>query len=268
MSDQAIAEPGELEPPDAASIATSGVIVTGASSGLGRATALLLARAGRPVAVWGRDERRAGQVAEACRARGVSAISVAFDIGDRKAVAEAVAESGRALGRVGGLAVCHGISPLGIVGRLNFDVWDDCIRTNLSGVAYTLEASLPLLRAAGRGAAVAVVLSTSALRGAAVTAEYTASKHGALGLVRVASRTLGPEGIRVNAVCPGAMDTPMMKEALGAAPEGTLGALLAAVPLGYVSNPFEAARVVCFMLSPASSYVTGAAIPVDGGMLV
>jgi NAD(P)-dependent dehydrogenase (short-subunit alcohol dehydrogenase family) len=268
MADSVTAEPGELNPPDAASIAESGVIVTGGSSGLGRATALLLARAGRPVAVWGRDERRTAEVAEECRNRGVAAAGMALDVGDRQAVIEAVAASGRAIGRIGGLAICHGISPLGTVGKLDFGVWDECLRTNLSGVAYTIEAALPLLREAGRGAAIAVVLSTSALRGAAITAEYTASKHGGLGLVRVAAQTLGKEGIRVNAVCPGPMDTPMMVKALSEAPPGTAEMLAATIPLGYVSNPFEVARVVCFMLSPASSYVVGAAVPVDGGLML
>jgi NAD(P)-dependent dehydrogenase (short-subunit alcohol dehydrogenase family) len=258
----------DLTAPDKNSIARSGVIVTGGSSGLGRATALLMARAGRPVAVWGRDGRRAEAVADECRALGASATSLAFDIGDRQAVADAVSESGRALGRIGGLAVCHGISPLGTVGSLDFEVWDRCIRTNMSGVAYVLEASLPLLRAAGRGASVVIALSTSALQGAPITAEYTASKHGALGLVRVASRTLGADGIRVNAVCPGAMDTPMLQEALAAAPEGTRDAMAAAIPLGYVSDPLEVARVIGFLLSPDASYVTGAAIPVDGGLIV
>jgi NAD(P)-dependent dehydrogenase (short-subunit alcohol dehydrogenase family) len=268
MTSPMIASPSDLAVPDPNLIARSGVIVTGASSGLGRATALLLAKAGRPIAVWGRNERRAEAVAAECRAHGVSATSLAFDIGDRQAVMHAVTESGRILGTIGGLAVCHGISPLGTVGHLDFGVLDRCIRINMSGVAYALEASLPLLRSAGRGASVVIALSTSALKGAPITAEYTASKHGALGLVRVASRTLGVDGIRVNAVCPGAMDTPMLAEALASAPEGTRSALESAIPLGYVSNPLEVARVICFLLSPDASYVTGAAIPVDGGMIV
>ena len=260
----------DLAAPDPDSIGSSGVIVTGSSSGLGRATALLLADAGRPVAVWGRNESRVHQVADECRAKGVDAVGLAFDIGDRQAVADAVAKSQRALNRIGSLACCHGISPLGTVGQLNFEVLEDCIRTNLSGVAYTIEAALPVLRAAGRGAAIVVALSTSALRAAPVTAEYNASKHGALGLVRAASRTLGTEGIRVNAVCPGAMDTPMMEASLagaGEAREEVSSAMLAAIPLGYVANPLEVARVVCFMISPSASYVNGAAIPVDGGMI-
>lgn len=264
----------ELAAPDPDSIATSGVIVSGASSGLGRATALLLANAGRPVAVWGRNEKRVNQVMEECSSLGVAATGVAFDIGDEQAVSDAVDKSQQALGRIGSLALCHGISPAGQVGKLNFKVLNDCIQTNLNGVAYTIEAALPALRAAGKGASIVAALSTSALRAAPTTPEYNASKHGALGLIRAASRTLGAEGIRVNAVCPGAMDTPMMVEALASAskvtslPEEDIrNMMLAAIPLGYASNPFEVARVVCFMISPAASYVNGAAIPVDGGMI-
>lgn len=261
----------DLNPPDPNGIGKSGAIVTGASSGLGRATAHLVANAGRPVAVWGRNEGRTEQVAEECRALGVEAVGVPFDIGDQAAVLDAVATSENALGKIGGLAMCHGIGPLGAFGDLNFDTLEECLRTNLTSLAYTIEAALPVLRKAGRGAAIVAALSTASLRSTHIMPQYAASKHGALGLIRAAARALGPEGIRANAVCPGAMDTPMMEAGLSTASddrEAFKQAMIAAIPLGYISNPLEVAEVVYFMIAPQSSYVNGADVAVDGGMIV
>lgn len=256
---------------DPNSIATSGVIVTGASSGLGRETALLAAQSGRPVAVWGRDEQRTEQVAEECRAEGVNAIGMAFDIGDQQAVIDAVAQSEQALGRIGGLSMNHGIFPQGNMGQLDFGDFEDCLRINLTSLAYIMEAALPALRKVGRGAAIVAALSTNSLRASPAGAGYTASKHGALGLIRSAARTLGAEGIRVNAVCPGSMATPMMERAmadLGDARDQIMSNMNAAIALGYVADPIEVAYVMQFMISPGSCYISGADIPVDGGMIV
>ena len=246
------------------------VIVTGASSGLGRATALQLAGAGRTVAVWGRDAARTAQVAQECRELGVDAVGHPFDIGDRDAVSLAVKDSRETLGPIGGIALCHGVCPLGQVGDMDFDVLQECLTTNLASLAYTMEATLPHLRESGNGAAIVAVLSTNALRASHLNAQYSASKHGALGLMRAAARTLGSEGIRVNTVCPGAMNTPMMDAALAQAGDQRAlveSQMLSAIPLGYMADPEEVANVICFLLSAAASYVNGAEIAVDGGML-
>jgi NAD(P)-dependent dehydrogenase (short-subunit alcohol dehydrogenase family) len=266
MSTQPGTAPTELTGPDPTSTLAAGVIVTGGASGLGRATALLLAEAGRPVAVWDLDEQRAKEVAEECSAKGVKALGLGADVGDRSAVVQAAAQSRQALGPVGGLACCAGICRLGSVGQIDFADWDLTLRVNLNGIAYAMEAALPLLREIGRGAAIVVVASTEALRGSPLLAAYTASKHGIIGLVRSAALSLGREGIRVNAICPGAMDTPMLAAALGQAGDEVRRQMIASIPLGYVSDPMEVGRVVRFFLSPAASYVTGAAVPVDGGM--
>ncbi|WP_437931493.1 SDR family NAD(P)-dependent oxidoreductase [Sorangium sp. So ce291] len=265
-SDNTIA-PAELTRSAPRSILGTGVIVTGGASGLGRATALLLAGAGRPVAVWDIDEQGARQVAEACRARGVQALGVGVDVGDRSAVEQAAATSRQALGEIGGLVCCAGVFRLGPVGQIDFAEWDLILRVNLNGVAHTVESVLPSLREVGRGAAIVVVASTEALHGSPLHAAYTASKHGILGLVRSAALRLGREGIRINAICPGAMDTPMLADGLRQAGDEFRNQLIASIPLGYISDPAEVGRVICFFLSPEASYVTGAAVPVDGGML-
>jgi NAD(P)-dependent dehydrogenase (short-subunit alcohol dehydrogenase family) len=154
------------------------------------------------------------------------------------------------------------------VGYIDFAEWELTLRTNLSGVAHTLEAALPLLREVGAGASFVAVASTEALRGSPYLVGYSASKHGVVGLVRSASLNLAGEGIRVNAVCAGAMDTPMMAESLmQAGGDEVKQQMLAKIPLGYIADPQEVAHVICFLLSPEASYVTGTAIPVDGGML-
>jgi NAD(P)-dependent dehydrogenase (short-subunit alcohol dehydrogenase family) len=267
MSNQTSAAPAELTGPDPRLIIATGVIVTGGASGLGRATALLLAEAGRPVAVWDLNEQGAMMVAEACGEKGVKALGLGVDVGDRSAVAQAAAQSRQALGAIGGLACCAGIFRFGPVGQIDFAAWDLTLRVNLSGVAYTVEAALPSLREVGRGAAIVVVASTEALRGSPLLAAYTASKHGVLGLVRSAALSLGREGIRVNAICPGAMDTPMLAGALDQAGAEARRHMIASIPLGYISDPTEVGRVIRFFLSPEASYVTGVAVPVDGGLV-
>jgi NAD(P)-dependent dehydrogenase (short-subunit alcohol dehydrogenase family) len=257
-----------LGAPDPSRTRHTGVILTGASSGLGRATALLLAQAGRPVAVWGTNSERTNEVVRLCQDAGASAFGTTLDVGDLDAVRAAVDASEDAIGSIGGLVCAAARLRSDSVGSMSFGEWDLTLRTNLTGIAYTLEAALPALRRVGRGASCVAVASIEAIRGSGFLASYSTSKHGVLGLVSSASRALAPEGIRVNAVCAGAMDTPMMAAALEAnGGEPVRQQMIAAIPLGYVSDPKEVAQVIAFLLAPESSYVTGAAIPVDGGML-
>lgn len=244
------------------------MIVTGGSSGLGRATAHLLAESGRPVAIWGTDAARVRQVVDDCRAIGVLASGHAFDIGDQAALVAAAAASREAIGPIGGVACCAGRTRVDTIGQMDFTEWETTLRTNLTGIAYTLEAALPLLREVGPGSSFVAVASTEAVRGSPYLAAYSASKHGVVGLVRSAARSLAPERIRINAVCAGAMDTPMMTAALSAAGgEPVRQQMIAGIPLGYIAEPREVGRVICFLLSQGASYVTGVALPVDGGML-
>lgn len=253
--------------PDPSRTRDTGVIVTGGSSGLGQATALLLAQAGRPVAVWGTNRKRTDAVAEECRRAGVIACGITADLCDYEAVKAAVTASRDAIGPIGGVVCSAARLSIGPIGQIDFAEWELTLRTNLTSVAYVLEAALPLLRQVGAGASFVVVASTEGLRGSAFLASYSASKHGVLGIVSSASRALAPEGIRVNAVCAGAMNTPMMENALGESGDAVKQQMLANIPLGYISEPKEVAQVICFLLSPESSYVTGVALPVDGGML-
>jgi len=250
--------------------ADTAVIVTGASSGLGQATAIKLAEQGRPVAVWGRDAARVEETCVRCREHGVEPVGITLDVGKRTAVSKAVEESHSELGTIGGLAMCHGICPLGSIGDLDFSILEECLNTNLTSLAFLIEEVLPLLRE-NQGGSIVGALSTNAIKPEPINAQYSISKHGALGLMRVTAKTLGAEGIRVNTVCPGAMDTAMMKSALelaGDAAEQVKTQMMAEIPLGYIADPAEVAEVVCFLLSEKASYVHGAEIAVDGGLLL
>ncbi|MFC9769568.1 SDR family NAD(P)-dependent oxidoreductase [Rhodococcus jostii] len=245
---------------------TLGAIVTGGGSGLGRATALVLAAEGRPVAVWDLDEAKAKAVADEAAAHGVTAIGLGVDVGDLDAVRGAATASRETIGRIGAVACCAAVLRQSPVGAINWPEWDLSIRVNLNGVAYTVESVLPYLREVGRGTSIVAVASTEALRGNPLIAAYTATKHGVLGLVRSGAQSLGPEGIRFNAVCPGAMDTPMLHVGLSTSGPEVRQAMEASIPLGYVSNPAEVAQVIRFLLSPDASYITGVPISTDGGM--
>jgi len=254
--------------PTRSSVPGSGVLITGGSSGLGRATALLLAEAGRPVAVWGTSETRVHEVAAQCRSLGVAAVGQVVDVRDPASARDAARASRTAIGPIGGVVCSAARLAVTPIGHLDFAQWQDTLDINLTGTAATLEATLPLLREVGRGSSFVAVASTEAFRGSSYLAAYTASKHGVVGLVRAASRALALEGIRVNAVCAGAMDTPMMSRALAeAGGEPLRQQMIAGIPLGYIADPREVGYVIRFLLSPEASYVTGAAVPVDGGML-
>ena len=144
--------------------------------------------------------------------------------------------------------------------------WQATLDVNVMGVVNAIEALLPELRRAMPGSAIVAIASTEGVRGNPNIPAYTASKHGVVGLVRAAARSLGPEGLRINAVCPGAMDTPMLRGALGTIGPEVEAAMVASIPLGRTADPLEVARVARFLLSDEASYVTGAAILVDGGM--
>ena len=236
---------------------------------MGRETALLLAAAGRPVAVWGTDGPKAQRVAEECAALGVNAIGLSVNVGDRRAVAAGVDATADVIGAIGGLVCSAAMIRLVEVDTVDFTDWDEIIRVNLTGVANAIAETLPRLRKVGRGASIVLISSTEALRAlrqSPIPIAYTASKHGVVGLMRSAVVSLASEGIRINTVCAGAMATPMMDAGLPVAGEDVEQQMVASIPLGYVSHPQEVAHLVCFLLAPESSYVTGAAIPADGGM--
>jgi NAD(P)-dependent dehydrogenase (short-subunit alcohol dehydrogenase family) len=243
------------------------VLVTGAASGIGRATVEALAGEGARVVAADVDAEGGNAVAAALRDGGADVRFVAADVADEAAVAAVVAEAVGAFGRLDAAANCAGVGGgHGETHDYPVDVWDRIMNINLRGTWLSLRAELPAILAHGDGGAIVNVSSTLGLRGAPMASAYSASKHGVLGLTRTAAIEYAQRRIRVNAVCPGAIDTPMMDETFARFP-GFREALTAFVPTGRMGTPAEVATAIVWLLSDAASFVTGEALTVEGGLL-
>ena len=241
----------------------TGVVVTGGASGIGRACAQTLSEAGRAIAVWDRDAEGAEAVAKQVAAdTGVSTIGIGIDVTDASAFADAISQSRSVLGSIGGLVHSAGTVRSDNIGRLDESGWDFVLNVNLRAEALLVQALLEDLRASA-GAAVVGIASIEAVVGNGAIPAYCASKAGLLGLTRSMALQLAPEGIRVNAVCPGFIDTPM----LGVAGGGRTR-MAAECPMKRLGEPRDIAKAVRFLLSDEASYITGTHLIVDGGSTV
>jgi NAD(P)-dependent dehydrogenase (short-subunit alcohol dehydrogenase family) len=244
---------------------SSAVIVTGAASGIGRASALHLAEAGRPVAFWDLDERAAKAAAkEAKAAWKVPTVGLGIDVTDSALLPAAIKASTKAIGQVGGLVHAAGVSgPLQIT-EMDDESWDAVLDVNLRAAAILTKLLAPELERAGAGSAIVYISSIEAFFGHDFLPAYASSKAGLLGLTRSACATLGPKGIRVNSVCPGAVETPMLQPMLDI--EGIRQGLELKTPLLRLAQPEDIAKVVRFLLSDEARFVTGTQLVVDGGL--
>ncbi len=244
---------------------TSAVVVTGGASGIGRASAVALAARGRPVALWDLDpDRAAGAADEITRVHGVPAVGLGIDVTDSSRFAEALERSRSVVGTVGGLVHAAGTVVAQPVGELDEAGWDFVMAVNLRAFPLLVQALLPDLMSSS-GAAVVGISSIEGWIGNAAIPAYCASKAGLLGAVRSMAERFGPDGIRVNAVCPGYVETPMLAPALGV--PDVRGRFEASSPLGRIGQPSEIGEPVAFLLSGAASFITGQALIVDGGVL-
>jgi NAD(P)-dependent dehydrogenase (short-subunit alcohol dehydrogenase family) len=244
----------------------TGVIVTGAASGIGLACAEALAEAGRPVSIWDLSPEKTEAVARDLASRfDVATHSAGFDIREIARFESAIAGAREALGTIGGLVHSAGISHPVPVDLLEVEDWDQVLDINLRSEVLLVRALLPDLRA-NPDSAIVGIASINAILGNGANPAYGASKSGLLGLTRSLADRLGPDGIRVNAVCPGYIRTPMQDEALANVP-GLEDTYVRQSMLGRMGGPEEVAPVVRFLMSDQASFVTAEFVVVDGGVV-
>lgn len=244
------------------------VMVTGGSLGVGRACVQRFAAGGARVLVVANEDASLRAVVEAGHGR------VRGFLGDVRRAADmeaAVADAGDALGGLDVLVCCAGIQRYGTVVDTPEAVWDDVLDVNLKGVFLAAKAAVPALRRRG-GGAIVVVSSVQAYASQTSVAAYTASKGGVNALVRAMALDHAPDRITVNAVCPGSVDTPMLRRSAdlfkgSGTVEDTLAAWGRSHPLGRVGRASEVADAVAFLAGDKARFITGADLKVDGGLM-
>lgn len=240
-------------------LADKTALVTGASSGIGAATACLLAAEGADVVVaYWHDVDGARRTADRILERGRQAWLIQMDVADPESVAGGVTRMRDTVEGLDAAALCSGVNAITPFEALTAAEWDQVVRVNLNGTFHVLHAVVPLLR---DGASVVTVASVAANTGAPHHAHYAAAKAGVIGLTKSVARALAPR-VRVNCVSPGLTQTPMGELTLAGLPAGYSESRLLA---GRVAAPDEIASCIAFLASPASSFVYGACLDVNGG---
>jgi len=244
------------------------VVVTGGAQGIGGATAALLAERGAAVAILDRDEVYGVKTVRDIEETGGKADFSRVNVADFDSVERAVARIGEIWGGVNSLVVSAGIQRYGTALTTSTDQWNEVMGVNLQGAWNAARAVIPFLQKAA-GGTIVNVSSVQALATQPNVLAYTVSKHALIGLTRSMAIDFAAQNIRVNAVCPGSVDTPMLRWAasLDKDPDSVLEACNQMHPLGRIAKPSEIAEVIAFLAHESSSFVTGAVWTVDGGLM-
>jgi NAD(P)-dependent dehydrogenase (short-subunit alcohol dehydrogenase family) len=250
-------------------LAGRAAVITGGAGGIGTATGVAMGRAGARLMLVDVDEQRLAASAAAVAAAGAEVHTHVADVTSAADVEGYVAAAASAFGRIDVLFNNAAIiGPIGALADYDVDAFDRIIAINVRGVFLGLRHVLPIMLAQGSGS----IINTGSLsseRGLPGTPAYNAAKHAVLGLTRSAAAEVAGAGVRVNAVLPGMIDTPMLRSVAAGFPDpdGAISAAEAVSPQGRLGSAEEVARVVTFLASDAASLVNGAAWAVDGGIL-
>jgi 2-dehydro-3-deoxy-L-rhamnonate dehydrogenase (NAD+) len=240
-------------------------VITGGASGIGRACAHLLARSGADIAIWDLDQNGIDTVLKELEAFECRTHGALVDVSDSAAVEAAMDDVVAALGHVD-IAVCNaGIGgEAATSGEYSDEGWHKVIGINLDGVFFTQRAAIRVMRASGRGGSIINMASILGAVGFASASAYTSAKHGVVGLTQAAAWEHAADGIRVNAVGPGFIRTPLLDANLD---QATLDYLATQHALQRLGEPEEVAELVAWLASDGASFATGTYYPIDGGYL-
>ncbi|MDG2427512.1 MAG: SDR family NAD(P)-dependent oxidoreductase [Acidimicrobiales bacterium] len=239
-------------------------LVTGATSGIGRACALRLAADGLAVLIGGRNVEQANSVVDEISAAGGTATTALGDVTDPSYGDAAVSAAIDAFGRLDVLVNAAGVITRATAEATSDEEWHRVMATNVDGLFRTSRAALPAIRAAG-GGSIVNVSSTNGLVGAVGLAAYCASKGAVTNLTRAMALDHAYEGIRINAICPGAVDTNMLYSERDDTVEEVQAANLATIPESRIPTGAEVAELVAFLADDRSRHVNGANLSIDGG---
>ncbi|MDG1572766.1 SDR family NAD(P)-dependent oxidoreductase [Robiginitalea sp. M366] len=242
-------------------------LVTGATSGMGKAVAEAFARAGAAVVFAGRNAERGGALQNALQAEGAKVCFVPGDLSQMANNQHLVDEAVARFGKIDLVSCNAGILGLGSVTEVSEAVWEQTLATNLSAVFYLAKAAIPELQKQP-GASFTINASIAAFKSFPNHPAYCASKAGVVALMKQMSLDYGP-AIRVNAVCPGPVDTPLLWDSARAFPdpEKAVEAAAKATSLKRLGTPEDVANLTLFLASDAAAWMTGSAVTIDGGIL-
>lgn len=240
-------------------------LITGAAQGMGRAAAGRLAAAGAIPVLADLSPDGLERSADALRASGAEPRVYALDVADQARVEATVREVEAGFGRIDILVNAAGILRPTRFEAMTVAEWDELMNVNLRGTFLLMHAVYPGMKARGQGS----IINFSSTAGLTVStlggAHYTASKHAVMGLTRAVAREGGPFGVRVNAVCPGLIDTEMVRRTI---PADQIARYEAVFPIHRLGTPEEVAEAVLFLASDRSAYITGTALNISGGDLI